>query len=327
VTVRSAELIIAAGVMVGGSGCHYLFQLDEVVESPLDGGCVSAECLTVIAEGETGATELLVDGAELFWTVRTGAGGIRACDVDACTPRSLTTPEVNPHSLVLDGALALWVAENRLMAVARDATEKTPTMLATNAFSLVAVRRVGQRLWRTSAQGLDRCDYNAMVPQCTASSGLPDPVGQLDGVLAVDPLDQLWGAHETDAVLAANVSPESATHRFAGPRINAIAVGSTHVFGLTANGTRVYVWSVSAPDGTQPIEIATGGTPMAIALDGRDLYVGEAEGNLVHVVVGDAGDAQSLRLVARLDRGIQGLALVADRVYVAADGTIGWVAR
>ena len=164
------------------------------------------------------------------------------------------------------------------------------------------------------------------MPECTSSSSLPDPVGAIEGALALDPLGQLWGALATNGVVAVDLSSEAATHQFAGPRLNAIVASSTHVFGLTLNGTSVLSWLVSAPDGTQPFEIETDGTPSALALDGRSLFVGEAEGNLFQVLIGDAGELQS-RLVARLGGGIQGLAVTADRIYVAADGRIGWVER
>ena len=103
-------------VALFASGCDQVFGLSRP-----DSADPQPAQLTVLAPGEIGASELVVDGADVFWTIGGAGGAIRGCALASCEPRSLTTGEVSPRSLIVDGAQVLWGSQSALRSRLRRA--------------------------------------------------------------------------------------------------------------------------------------------------------------------------------------------------------------
>lgn len=298
-------------VMLSLAGCDRVFGL----ERPL---CAGDECLTDLATGETAAGEIVVDGADVFWTLERADGAIRGCAIDDCAPRSLTTAERSPHSLVVDGDGILWASEIVVRSVPRTSTEATSfDVVEVVLRAIEELRVVGTQLYLIQTDRLLRCDYTSANETCDGLTSLPAPIGDISGPLATDASSRLWGATSDTLYL---VDLDLRSFDVSGAR--AIVANTTAVFVLDGAMT-VHAWQATDPTGTAGTELDTGAI-RAMAVDERDLYLVDTAGNLLQIPVTDLATST---VVATALPAVRSLAIGEDRVFVVADDRVASIPK
>jgi hypothetical protein len=305
-----------AGVLalLGLAGCDLVFTVHET--------CSTADCLTVLAKNEGGASEIAVAGNDVLWTIELAPGAVRTCAVDACTPRTLADGEDRPHSLRAMGANAVWAAGNNIRCIARDATNPAAILVKHDPDTgrFVSIHNVDQYVYSASTHGLWRCAIPNACRPCTDESSMSE---YLYGSLTSDAQDMLWGDDATQ-LYGIDLGQGGISHLYAVAGVQALAA-STSVFAIAGDGPQLLTWPPGAPNDSAPTAIDTGGTPAALAIDRDQLFVGLAEGRIVQIEVSPA--IGTPKLVVDGLTSIQHMAVTPDRVYVVAGDTIGYIPR
>jgi hypothetical protein len=279
--------------------------------------------LTDLAPDEAGASELVLEGGDLFWTIGGPSGAIRACAIEACVPRSLTGREVAPHALLVEGDEVLWATGDEVRRASRTATDAAAFLVGDNLFGdPIAFRHISSYLFFSAPSVFFRCDYEP-GGRCLSNSTL-DTLRPLTGPMTLDANGQLWAASATQ-LYGADAAADQIKRRLPASAIRALVADATHVFALETGGTDVLAWPLNAPDGTPPTRIATPAPLRALALDGQHLFVGSAAGTVLGIpLLPELGAPEPIASGLPM---IDALAVAPKRIYVAAGGHIGWLPK
>jgi len=283
------------------------------------GSCIDGSCLNVIAADEPGAGELVIDGANAYWTIDTLAGSIRTCAVDACAPQTLADNQKAPHSMLVEGEDAIWATGVEMRRVNRD--RPPPEMVVpidnNEPHQVQMVRHPPRYFYWSTDDGFWRCDYDA-TERCMSKSSLPSLLGYR-GPLTLDKNEQLW-VTGADGMGAYSLAAEKLQRTFPIGGVRALIANETHVFAVQTDATEVLALPVTAPSDTAPTRIRTGGAPRVLALDGTALFVAEQAGRIVRIpILPDLGAPEEIAVgLPRIDA----IALSLDRIYLIADGRL-----
>jgi len=285
--------------------------------------------LTVLAPDEAGAAELVLDGGDAFWTTVGSGGGatgaIRSCELEACVPRSLTSRELSPHSLLVEGDEVLWASGDSVHRVSRTATDAAPFIVGSVGAGLleipIAFRHIGARLFFSSSAFFFRCDYEP-GGECASPSTISS-LRDLTGPMTLHGNGLLWVANGRQ-LLGADVLAGQIKHTFPAPGLRSLIANTNHVFALDPDGTDLLDWPIAAPDGTPPTRIAAAVPLHALALDGDHLFVGTADGLLRLPLRPDPGPPEQIATGLPT---IEAIAVAAERIYVIAAGRLGWLPK
>lgn len=294
------------------AGCDLVYSLDRDV-------CAGEDCLTDLAPDEASASELVLDGADLFWTIDSSTGAIRGCAIDDCRPTSRTEGEQSPRSLIVDADKLLWATGTTIRWAPRAGTSSHESLASLR--EIRSMRRVGSRLY-WSEDRLLRCDYTASTGTCSAGTSLPGALGMASGPLATDARARLWGASDSTLYFIGDGSnPDPPTYPIVDARV--IAANDVAVVVLDATGN-VVGWPTNAVSGTAPT-LLRAATARAIAVDDRDVYIAEASGRLVRIAAATL-DAEPETIATEL-LGVQNLVVTSQRVFVVVEGRIASLAN
>jgi hypothetical protein len=298
------------------AGCDWVLGL-----APAN-NCLDGACLTVLAPDEAGASEIVADAEGLFWALGGANGAIRGCAIEGCQPRSLTSVESSPHSLLLGGSEIMWASGRDLRAVDRTATAAVVTAFYEEVTDPVVdfVRIASRgRIYYSTRGGMKRCTYRQdPISRCSGGSTISALV-LMTGVIATDRSDRIWAGG--DARLYVDNNMDEVDRYFEVPGgARAIAVGEQLAFAIPTTGAELLAWSIDAPAMTSPTRIDVGGTPRALALDSLHVYIADASGRVLRVAtVPELGEVE---VVAASLPPISDLAVGDDAVYLVADDRI-----
>lgn len=279
--------------------------------------------LTVLAPDEAGASELVLDGGDLFWTLGGAAGAIRGCALATCEPRSLVGPERFPRGLLVMGDEVLWGTQDQLRRATRTATNEPAFLVGQNLFARpVAFRRIGSRLYVSAEGTFFRCEYKP-GEACVATSTVGN-LGHLQGPLTLDPNGLLWVADDKN-LYDVDAPGEKINRTFPAPGLRVVIANATYVFALQPGAPDVLAWPVGAPDQTPPTRIPTEILPRALAFDDRHLFVAGATGHILRVPLRpELGEPEQIAEGLPM---LEAIAVAPKRLYVIADGRVGWVPK
>lgn len=291
---------------------------------PPPANCADGSCLNMLAD-EQNATELAVDGSDVFWTIDGIGGAVRGCSADACMPRSLADRQSSPHAMLVNAEDVLWATGSEMYRVnhIRDGTQPVVQIDENAPHRVQVFRHISQQFYWSTNDGFWRCDYEP-GEVCMSKSSLSDLM-QYNGPLTSDASDRLWVTNANQLAVV-DVSQETPQRTFQVADVRALVANETYVFVLQDGGTEVLAWPVVAPTNTEPRRIHTGGIPRAMVLDNDALYVAELAGRIVRIpVLPDLGEPEEVAMgLPKLDA----ITVSKDRIYLIADSRIiAWLPK
>lgn len=291
---------------------------------PPPADCTDGSCLHVLAD-EMDATELVVSGGDVFWTIDGIGGAIRGCTADTCAPRSLAGGQSSPHAMQVNAEDVLWASGSEMRRVNRIRAGAQPVVQIdeNGAHAVQAFRHIAQQFYWSTVDSFWRCDYEP-GEICMSKSSLSD-LASYTGPLTADPSDRLWVTN-TRQLAVVDVSQAKPQRTFQVADVRALIASEAHVFALQDDGTDVLAWPVVAPSDAAPRRIHTGGIPRAMALDGEALYVAELAGRIVRIpILPDLGQPEEVAVeLPKLDA----IALSEDRIYLIAERRlVAWLPK
>jgi hypothetical protein len=292
------------------AGCDLVFELEA---SPPP--CNSDACLTVLASGEVGASEIATEGGDVYWT---RPDAVRGCAIADCNPDSFDDPLNPPHGLRIEGDFVLYAGANQMFGVARDGTGVPQAWQDGSGMDVEAFVRLGSAIyWTAGDQGLTRCEYDAGVPACDNATSF-----NAEGPLATAPLvpdvtGHLW-ARVGSEIVQIDVSGPDFVRGFVADSPQILATSSTHVFAVV--DAQILAWLLTAPDSTDPTLVLETPSPLAVVADAEHLYVLDGGGRIVRVSLLDlqGGEEEILSGVP----GLRAMAVTSDRVFIVAGDRI-----
>ena len=291
---------------------------------PPPADCTDGSCLHVLAD-EMDATELVVAGGDVFWTIDGIGGAIRGCTADTCAPRSLAGGQSSPHAMQVNAEDVLWASGSEMRRVNRIRPGAQPVVQIdeNGAHAVRSFRHIAQQFYWSTVDSFWRCDYEP-GELCMSKSTLSD-LAPYTGPLTADPSDRLW-VTSAQQLAVVDVSQARPQRTFQVDDIRALIASEAHVFALQNDGTDVLAWPVVAPSDAAPRRIHTGGIPRAMALDGEALYVAELAGRIVRIpVLPDVGQPEEVAVeLPKLDA----IALSEDRIYLIVERRlVAWLPK
>jgi hypothetical protein len=274
---------------------------------------------------EMDATELVVSGGDVFWTIDGIGGAIRGCTADMCAPRSLAAGQSSPHAMQVNAEDVLWASGSEMRRVNRIRGGAQPVVRIdeNGAHAVEAFRHIAQQFYWSTVDSFWRCDYEP-GEVCMSKSSLSD-LSPYTGPLTADPSNRLW-VTSAQQLAVVDVSQARPQRTFQVDNIRALIASEAQVFALQNDATDVLAWPVGAPSDAAPRRIHTGGMPRAMALDGEALYVAELAGRILRIpVLPDLGQPEEVAVkLPKLDA----IALSEDRIYLIAERRlVAWLPK
>jgi len=270
--------VVAPILAVGATGCAQLLGLDDVEVTP------AATFAPVVASS---ATELVVDGEDLFWTTSTS---VQTCVLASCEPKPLVEGLLfQPRALSVLGTEVRYATGGRAYRVDRSGSA-APTLLIDqpgNGQPLFDIAQTGNALFLTHDR-LSYCKYELAGP-CSGLSAIADVVKR---DLALDSTGRLWGTGTDSAVHVARADNAQISFPLATPTVPRALLPAAATMFVLQGSDEILQWPTATVSPTEGVVALRATSPAAMASDGSDLWVATANGELWRrPLIGSADDA------------------------------------
>ncbi|MFN0251791.1 MAG: hypothetical protein ACKV2T_33245 [Kofleriaceae bacterium] len=303
--------VSACGLLLALAGCDQVFGLDRGPDEP--------PRLRDLVMSEV-ATELVVDGEDLFWLT---ADEIRSCQLAACSPRTLLAGLAMPVALRVVGDQVQYAEATEVYRVPRIGGAQSLVVPATgNGRSVTSFLQLQNHLYFTHDR-ISRCNYDP-AGICGATSVMFD---EIVGPIVADPSQRIWGGGTSagqSGVYVINAADTTAAQlqlvsTSAAP-VRAIAASAPRVFAIQTTTADVLEWPAAAAPDTQPAVAMFVTAPSVIAVDASTVWVASAEGEVWRRRL--VGGPETTVLVFKDSVVIRALAVGTDEAIVALDDRI-----
>ncbi len=269
------------------------------------------------------ATELVVDGDELFWLT---AHAIRSCQLADCAPRTLLDNLPMPVALRVAGDQVEYADGPMIYRVPRLGGAPSVVVQAQNGHAITSFLRLLIHLFYTHDR-ITQCNYVPNGPCAADNSLFPEIVGPI----AADATQRIWGAGPVAGgrwamyviVDAATTARDLQLVSTSSAPVRAIAASPPRVFAIQTTSDEVLEWPATAGPDTQPTVALVVPAASAIAVDASTVWVASTEGEVWRRRLLD-GAGQAV-LVAKDSVVIRALAVGTAVVVLALDDRIATI--